>query len=246
LHIDDAVRIEGYRSLVERGAVPNPDSLAEFERRLLRMLVASVAGQALKKGSSLSKGVDLLWRHPQVRAELIDLLEALRSRVDHVHVPLETHPDSPLRVHARYTRVEIFGSLGIGGDGARIAAWQTGVRWAKKIATDVFAFTLDKSSGGFSPTTRYRDYAISRTLIHWESQNPVREESDTGKRYQNHEQLGTNVLLFARLSTADRAFWFLGPATYVRHESERPMQVTWRLDHPLPGDLFAAFAAAVA
>jgi hypothetical protein len=246
LHIDDAVRIEGYRSLVERGAVPNPDSLAEFERRLLRMLVASVAGQALKKGSSLSKGVDLLWRHHQVRAELIDLLEALRSRVDHVHVPLETHPDSPLRVHARYTRVEIFGSLGIGGDGARIAAWQTGVRWAKKIATDVFAFTLDKSSGGFSPTTRYRDYAISRTLIHWESQNPVREESDTGKRYQNHEQLGTNVLLFARLSTADRAFWFLGPATYVRHESELPMQVTWRLDHPLPGDLFAAFAAAVA
>ncbi len=31
-------------------------------------------------------------------------------------------------------------------------------------------FTLDKSDGDFSPTTRYRDYAISPTLIHWESQ----------------------------------------------------------------------------
>ena len=53
-------------------------------------------------------------------------------------------------------------------------------------------------------------------------------------------------MLFARLRADDRAFWFLGPATYVRHEGEQPMAVTWRLEHPLPGDLFAAFAAAVA
>ena len=33
---------------------------------------------------------------------------------------------------------------------------------------------------------------------------------------------------------------------YVKHESELPMAVTWRLDHALPGDLFAQFAAAVA
>jgi hypothetical protein len=51
---------------------------------------------------------------------------------------------------------------------------------------------------------------------------------------------------FARNRAADRAFWFLGPGTYVSHEGERPMAVTWRLDMPLPGDLFASFAAAVA
>jgi hypothetical protein len=34
--------------------------------------------------------------------------------------------------------------------------------------------------------------------------------------------------------------------TYVRHEGERPMAITWRLEHPLPGNLFASFAAAVA
>ena len=38
----------------------------------------------------------------------------------------------------------------------------------------------------------------------------------------------------------------LGPATYVSHESELPMAVIWRLEHALPGDLFATFAAAVA
>jgi hypothetical protein len=53
-------------------------------------------------------------------------------------------------------------------------------------------------------------------------------------------------MLFARLRSDDRAFWFLGPATYVRHESEQPIAITWRLHHPLPGDLYATFAAAVA
>ena len=53
-------------------------------------------------------------------------------------------------------------------------------------------------------------------------------------------------MLFTRLRDVGRAFYFLGPATYVSHESERPMAITWRLQHTLPGDLFAAFAAAVA
>ena len=78
---------------------------------------------------------------------------------------------------------------------------------------DLFAFTLDKTTGQFSPTTRYRDYAISRDLIHWESQSATRADSETGRRYQQHEALGSSVMLFARLRSDDRAFWFLGPAT---------------------------------
>jgi hypothetical protein len=112
--------------------------------------------------------------------------------------------------------------------------------------TDLLAFTLDKTSGQFSPTTRYKDYAISPTLIHWESQSATRADSESGLRYQRHEELGSSIMLFARLRQDERAFWFLGPATYVSHENERPMAITWRLLHPLPGDLFASFAAAVA
>jgi hypothetical protein len=58
--------------------------------------------------------------------------------------------------------------------------------------------------------------------------------------------LGRSILLFARARADERAFWFLGPGTYVGHEGEKPMAVTWKLRSPLPGDLFAAFAAAVA
>jgi hypothetical protein len=120
------------------------------------------------------------------------------------------------------------------------------VYWAAESQADLFAFTLDKTTGQFSPTTRYRDYAISPELIHWESQSVTRSDSETGRRYQQHGSTGSSVMLFARRRSDERAFYFLGPATYVKHESELPMAITWRLQYPLPGDLFAAFAAAIA
>ena len=52
--------------------------------------------------------------------------------------------------------------------------------------------------------------------------------------------------MFTRLRADDRAFWFLGPATYRSHVGEKPMAITWELHTPLPGDLYQSFAAAVA
>lgn len=37
-----------------------------------------------------------------------------------------------------------------------------------------------------------------------------------------------------------------GLADYVSHCDERPIAITWELRHPLPGDTFANFRAAVA
>nr|WP_208028989.1 hypothetical protein [Rhabdothermincola sediminis] len=65
----------------------------------------------------------------------------------------------PLRVHARYTRLEVLAAFGI-GTAAKVAPWQAGAYWAEAAGADLLAFTLDKTTGGFSPTTRYRDYAI--------------------------------------------------------------------------------------
>ena len=207
------------------------------------MLVTSLAGQVLAKSDSLQTGLDLVWKHPQVRAELRDLLDVLQQRVDHIHH--SANAEWPLQVHSRYTRIEILAAMGE-GDGTKTPPWREGVYDAKSAGADLLAFTLDKTSGEFSPTTRYRDYAISRERIHWESQSGTREDSPTGRRYQNHVSMGREVLLFARERADDRAFWFLGPATYVSHEGEKPMAVTWQLQIPLPGDLFATFAAAVA
>ena len=114
-----------------------------------------------------------------------------------------------------------------------------GVRWLPDIETDLFFVTLRKSERSFSPSTMYRDYALSRTRFHWESQNATHDRTPTGRRYINHRRMGTDVILFVRETEtrengSGAPFTCLGPVRYVSHEGNRPMQVTWELDHPLP------------
>src|SRR5207253_10168077 len=94
------------------------------------MLVAAIGDQVISKPMTIQAATDLLWAHPQVRTELLDVMGVLADRVDHVHVPLPTHTDVPLQVHARYSRLEILAAFGL-GTGAKIAAWQSGVFEAK-------------------------------------------------------------------------------------------------------------------
>ena len=208
--------------------------LSPRERRLLRMLVASVADQAITEDHALQEAVDLFWAHPQVRAELLELLDVLDDRVDHVHRPLRRHPDVPLQVHARYTRLEILAAFGI-GDGAKVAAWQSGVYEAKDANADLFAFTLDKSSGSFSPTTRYRDYAISRDA------HPLGEPVDHPRR-QRRPGCATattrrdGTIDHAVRAAAQRRPGVLVPrARHLRgHVGELPMAITWELHTRCP------------
>ena len=245
LHVDDMMRIEAYRQFLMSDSVPVSTALPEPNVDSCECSSRQSSTKSLPNDSSLDDGCAMLWAHPQIRAECLELLDALAQRIDHVPFGLPRHSEVPLQVHARYSRIEILAAFGI-GEGAGVSPWQTGVYWAQQEQSDLLAFTLDKTSGGFSPTTRYRDYAISRELIHWESQSITRADHETGRRYQHHIARGTSIMLFARLRADDRAFYFLGPARYVSHESERPMAVTWQLEYSLPGDLFAAFAAAVA
>ena len=97
---------------------------------------------------------------------------------------------SPLVTHARYTRLEILAALGI-GEGSRTGRpWREGVLWLPEVPADVFAITLDKTGEGFSPTTRYRDYAISPTLdpLGEPINNPGRQPHRP--RYQRHAGTG--------------------------------------------------------
>jgi superfamily II DNA or RNA helicase/HKD family nuclease len=244
LHVDDPERLAVWRRWLQRD-IPPDVGVSKRNDRLLRMLLGQLLDQVASKDVGLREGAALLWTHPQVRRELDELFEVLEDRVSHLTPELEILSDVPLHVHARYTRIEILAACGK-GEGARVMPWQTGVMYLEELPADLFAFTLDKTTGGFSPTTRYRDYAISRDLIHWESQSVTRADSETGQRYQKHAPRGSHILLFARLNTNERAFHFLGPATYVRHEGEQPMAITWKLEYRLPGDLYQSFAAAVA
>ena len=237
-HVDHMQRITRWTEWLERDAAPDTTSLDETDRRLLRMLLGQVLDSIGDKGLTLQDGADLLWAHPQVRGELRELLQHLASDIPHLGHPLDQPTGVPLRVHSRYARAEILAACGV-GTGAKARTWREGVYYAKEIPADLFAFTLDKTKGQFSPTTRYRDYAISRELIHWESQSTTSLSSPTGARYVNHRRLGYTPLLFVRETTRlgsglTAPFWFLGPLRYVSHRGDRPIQFTWKLDTPMP------------
>ena len=227
LHVDDPVRIEAYRAIVAGSA--------DVDDRLQRMLFAQLFSQVGEAKALATPDVrGLLAAHPQITAELGDLLPLLAGTAPHAHHAL---PDLPLMIHGRYTRAEIQAAYGI-GSGARVNLWQSGVLWVPDRSTDLLAFTIDKSSGSFSPTTLYNDYAVTPSVIHWESQSTTSDTSPTGLRYQRHVELGTSIMLFARQTTSERAFWFLGPATYMNHTGSRPMAINWKLQYPLPADLY--------
>lgn len=120
------------------------------------------------------------------------------------------------------------------------ATVREGVKWLPDKQLDVFFVTLNKADKDYSPTTMYNDYSISESLFHWQSQSTTAENSPTGQRYIHHRERGSKVLLFVREFKSDRmtggaeAYTYLGTASYVKHEGSRPMNITWKLDRPIP------------
>jgi superfamily II DNA or RNA helicase len=227
LHIDDPLRIDGYAA----AAAGNTEVPLAVRRMLLAQLFSQV-GEA--QSLTTPEAQQLLLDHPQVANELGEMLPLLAGTAQHAHRPV---PELPLMIHGRYTRTEIQAAYDI-GEAVKVNLWQSGVLWVPGQTTDLFVFTIDKSSGSFSPTTLYNDYAMSPTVIHWESQSTTSDTSPTGLRYQQHAERGSSVMLFARQSTDERAFWFLGPATYMSHTGSRPMAIDWQLTYALPADLY--------
>ncbi|MDQ6876526.1 MAG: DUF3427 domain-containing protein [Candidatus Dormibacteraeota bacterium] len=248
LHVDDRTRVSAYLSLLREPKPPALESLPERDRRLLEMLHFDLWSSDPGR-TTLSQSISRLFSSPNIRAELVELLRVLESRASHLDIDPHISADVPLRLHARYTRKEVLAALGE-ERADRPVEWREGVRKVDRYQADIFMVTLDKSERRFSPTTRYRDYPISPTLFHWESQSTTSVGSQTGQRYIHHKERGTRILLFVRESSVGdyvgaSPFLFLGTASYVRHERDRPIAITWRLDHEMPPDFFQAAKAAV-
>ena len=101
--------------------------------------------------------------------------------------------------------------------------------------------TLDKSGAGFSPTTRYRDFAMGRDRFHWETQGAASVSRPSGLRYLESPGNGWTFHLFVR-TDPDAAYGYLGPVVYESHQGDRPIGIIWRLEHPLPAVLYDRFA----
>lgn len=241
LHVDDPERVAFYRQVL---AAPAPPPVAEFDerqRRLLLMLHFDLWGG--RRGfPDLASAYAALWPHEAVRAELCELLGVLDARSEILARPAGIAPIVPLWTHASYTRDEVLGAYDF-GSAAGPRQLREGVLAIPAAETDVFFITLHKAERDYSPTTMYRDYAISRDLFHWESQATQSDRSPSIQRYREHDARGGTIALFVRerkeLETRTAApYVFLGPARYVSCSGSRPVAFTWGLLTPMPEELF--------
>jgi superfamily II DNA or RNA helicase/HKD family nuclease len=243
VHVDDQERLGYWREVLMTSAPPVMEGVGKREERLLLMLFFTLWRDA-GGFSDYAAGWARLWANPAVREEIVQVLDVATSRISHVPLRLSAMDSVPLWVHCRYSIDELLAAVGRASRERPPANDREGVRFAEDERADVLTFTLSKSERDYSPTTLYRDYAISPELIHWESQSTTSAPSRMGQRYIHHVVQGSRVLLFCRETNAGefgaQPYFFLGAARYVTHTGSRPMAITWKLDHPMPAEFFEA------
>ncbi|MGW2566938.1 DUF3427 domain-containing protein [Streptomyces sp. NPDC001537] len=244
LHVDDGERAEAYMRLLSDDA-PTYDSLSAKYQTYARMLFFNLWDKA-GGFNSYAEGLESLREQRAFRSELRQVLDHVIGQADHFPLPLEgPHAHIPLKIHSAYNRSEILAALGVARLGGQMpGSFAQGVLWDEQNQTDALLITLEKNEKDFSPTVRYKDYALSPFLFHWESQSTTAATSPTGLRYQQHKQRGSHILLFMRrYKDTDigkaHPWMLLGPATYVRHEGSKPMAITWQLHEELPADVWS-------
>ncbi|MHB8370419.1 MAG: DUF3427 domain-containing protein [Leptospirales bacterium] len=253
--------VEGGRSMrfLERvvgGDIPDETRLTEEERRLFLMFHFALWGKEnppAKLGmASLSASVSRLRNSPRLCEELREVLSFKRQGLARTIAPLSLPGGAPLDLHGSYLLLEILAAFGLATLDS-VKEVREGVRYLPEIKTELLFVTLKKSEKDYSPSTLYKDYAVSETLFHWQSQNRTTPESPAGQRYIHHRRMGETLLLFVRMEEKgpemplglSSPYLFLGPVSYVRHEGSRPMSLLFKLDHPMPPAFFLAGASAV-
>lgn len=242
LHVDDPLRLAAYQRLLDS---PLVGELTEAERRLVTGFHFAAIPSKIAPGS-LAESAALLHTHPAIAQELQELIPLLDEQSDHLTYPFE---GAPLSIHARHTMDDVLTAFGL-LDFHKTAWKQTGVVRDERTNSDLFFVTLEKSERHYSPSTLYKDYAISPTLFHWESQSTTSQQSPTGQRYIKHRELGGQILLFVRARRKQDGltvpYTFLGPVDYVSHKGERPIAFVWKLRRPMPADFFRSAKVATA
>jgi superfamily II DNA or RNA helicase len=190
--------------------------------------------------SSLAESFQTLRNCSRTRADLLEVIEYAQTNADATPPP-QLPFICPLELHGNYSRQEIFAAFGK-------ATFETpssnreGVMHLHDINSSLHLFTFNKSEKFFSETTSYRDYPISQTLIHWESQASTSRASPVGQKYLNQAMTGYTVLLFARIENRIgkivSPLRYLGPARFIRATEDRPIAMVWELANPMPYDFF--------
>ena len=244
-HVNDSFRINAYLELLNTNILEQ--DMTDEQRRHAWMLLFSIWPDAKWVGSterfSLDEGLATLRKNGGILQELESIWQRNAILDTNSTLPLFECEDIPLRTHAYYSREELF--AGLAGQGASFGlptGFREGVRTFNSSNTTALVVNLEKSEKHFSPTTMYKDYAISTDEFAWDSQNTTTPESSLGQLFQHHEELGHRIVLFVRRNNKDaigtRPYMCLGTVKYISHEGSKPMHIRWSLDRPMPASMF--------
>lgn len=244
-HVNDSFRINAYLELLNTNILEQ--DMTDEQRRHAWMLLFSIWPDAKWVGSterfSLDEGLATLRKNGGILQELESIWQRNAILDTNSTLPLFEGEDIPLRTHSYYSREELF--AGLAGQGASFGVptgFREGVRTFNSSNTTALVVNLEKSEKHFSPTTMYKDYAISTDEFAWDSQNTTTPESSLGQLFQHHEELGHRIVLFVRRNNKDaigtRPYMCLGTVKYISHEGSKPMHIRWSLDRPMPASMF--------
>ena len=168
--------------------------------------------------------------------ELLELIDYNLDKLKVIEIAYEDE-EVPLDIYASYTTNQIMVAFEKTTE-EKLFSHREGVLYIKEKNTDLFFITINKNENDYLPSTMYNDYAISSELFNWESQSTTSVESPTGQRYITDRSEGHKVLLFVREYKNKYGnaapYIFLGNARYVSHKGSNPIQIIWKMDHPIP------------
>lgn len=210
-------------------ADPRQDSVARKLRMLGYQLRTSGTVNACEFHSFLLSQSDLLEEISTLAGVLGDISDIGARTIE--GAPAEWQ----LVLAGRYSRAEILSAVGAHTDSERVVS-REGVFRLQPEMIELMFVTLDKSIG-FHADISYRDYAVSPSLFHWQTQNSTRPESPIGRQYLESPENGWRYFLFVR-ETADTPFHALGQVLRREVTGTSPMSINWQLIQPMEMALF--------
>lgn len=218
-----------------------PSQSNEEENRMLQMFRYTFWGEP-KQFGDIKSSIDAILQNKVLCRELSELLKFNYEKIDFIDAPIGLDFDCPLDLYCSYSKDQIL----VACDFLKTSSMREGVKYLADKDLDLLFVTLDKSEKDYSETTLYNDYSISETLFHWQSQSTTSDTSETGKRYIDGHHFGNQIVLFVRESKKDAetgvtpTYTCLGKVQCVAHEGSRPINITWKLENPIPAKFLRA------
>ena len=230
----DSKRLLKFSQKILRGEV-DVSSFTRREKLMLGMFHYTMWGNKPEINYKQSLK-DLKEGNRDIVMELLDIIDYNKSKIKAIEIE---HEDKgiPLDIYASYSTDQIMVAFRKTKEDYKYPM-REGAVYIEEENTDLFFITINKNEEDYLPSTMYNDYAKNSELFNWESQSTIGVDTPTGQRYIGDRSEEHKVLLFVREFRQEynqaSPYIFLGNARYISHRGSHPIEIVWKMDHPIP------------